>query len=46
MNRLFKLATIKAAVGDSEESLRAKNLHRRLCELESEVRRLTRKGTS
>jgi hypothetical protein len=46
MNRLFKLATIKSAAGDRDEGVRATNLHRRLCAVESAIRALQQKGSS
>jgi len=41
VNRLMKLVDLKAPMGRDDE--RYKNLHRRICQLESEVRRI-RKG--
>jgi hypothetical protein len=42
MNRLYKLANIKAAASASEENERGQNLHARLCAVESAIRALQR----
>ncbi len=42
VGRMFKLAELKSSAGHDPDDTRMRNLHRRVTQLESEMRRLTR----
>ena len=45
MTRLFKVVEMKVSAEHDREDIRARNLHKRLTQVESELRQLRRKGT-